>query len=61
MGRYGVFMGRSIPSVRLVSRVELGDVAADVVLVEVGVDFGGGDALVAEHLLHGAQVGAALH
>ena len=36
------------------------DVALDVVAVEVGVYFGCGNACVAEHFLHGAQVGAAL-
>ena len=38
-----------------------GDGTLDIVAVEVGVDFGGGDAFVAEHFLHGTEVGAALH
>jgi hypothetical protein len=28
---------------------------------DVGVDFGGEDAFVAEHLLHNAQIGAVFH
>ena len=41
--------------------MEQGDGALDVVSVEMGVDFGGGDAFVPQHLLHGTEVGAALH
>lgn len=29
--------------------------------VEMGIDFGGGDAFVSQHFLYGAQVGAALY
>ena len=35
-----------------------GDGVAEGLARDVGVDFGGGDGGVAEHLLHGAQVGA---
>lgn len=35
------------------------DFVAQARVVEVEVDFGGGDAFVAQHLLDGAQVGAA--
>lgn len=45
----------------LVSGVKLCDVAANVVAVEMRVDFSGGDALVPQHLLNGAKVGAALY
>ena len=38
-----------------------GDGALDVVVVEVGVYFGGSDAFVAEHFLYGAEVGTAFH
>ena len=38
----------------------LGDIFLDIVAVEVGVDFGGDDALVAEHLLNGTQIGATI-
>ena len=41
--------------------MEQGDGALDVVSVEMGVDFGGGDAFVAQHLLYGTEIGAALH
>ena len=36
------------------------DFVAQAGAVDVDVDFGGGDALVAQHLLDGAQVGSAL-
>lgn len=38
--------------------MELQDVAPQVFPVQMGVDLGGGDAGMAEHLLHGPQVGA---
>ena len=41
-----------------VVRVEGGDGIAKGVAGEVGVDFGGGNAFVAQHLLHGAEVGS---
>ena len=41
--------------------MEQGDGALDVVAVEMGIDFGGGDAFVPQHLLHGAEVGATFH
>lgn len=41
--------------------MELGDVAADVVFVQMGVNLSGSDAFVSEHLLYGAEVGASFH
>ena len=38
--------------------MEGGDGVAEGVAGEVGVDFGGGNAFVAKHLLHGAEVGS---
>lgn len=49
-----------VPSLAVVGVVVLDGVAQEL-LAEVGVDLGGGDFLVAQHLLHGAQVGAVLH
>ena len=40
--------------------MEQRDVRPQVVLVQMRVNLGGGDAFVAEHFLHGTQVGAAL-
>ena len=37
-----------------------GDGVAESVAGKVGVDLGGGDALVTQHLLHGAEVGTVL-
>ena len=37
------------------------DGVAEVLGGEVGVDFGGDDAAVAEHFLHGTEVGTVLH
>ena len=42
-------------------RVELHDVAAEIVAVQVRIDLGGGDAGVAQHFLHGAQIGTAFN
>ena len=41
--------------------MEVGDDLPQVIAVEVRVDFGGCDGLVAEHILHRTQVGAALN
>ena len=37
------------------------DIGADVILVQMRVNFCGRDAFMTQHLLHGAQVGASLH
>lgn len=57
------FRGRGVVGVHslLECRVILVQRLAQEFAVQVGVDLRGGDAFVAEHLLHGAQVGAALH
>ena len=38
-----------------------GEGVAEILRGEVGVDFSGREALVAEHLLHSAEVGTVLH
>ena len=45
----------------LAARVKLGNDLPQKIPVEVGIDFGGGDAGVAQHFLHGAQVGPAFY
>ena len=38
-----------------------GDGVAKILTGEMGVDLGGGKAFVAQHFLHGAQIGTILH
>ena len=39
--------------------MEQRNISSQIVLVQMRVNFGGGDAFMAEHLLHGAEVGTA--